>query len=217
MKHSNENRREGLRSFFESHFVKPTYLAEDEIEIINNFLARLYADLGSCNWIEETFSTALDAYWKMKGATREEAQRYEEEIGPQMHQVVIAGQFSRAASDAVKNYIVENIIDTVPYWNAASDPYPPPDIESMDEPFRRFFLLLNDLVQEMNARNNPAQAMSFLASLMAAFALTYPISYLDSDPYIQRYLKNEVINTPIDDDYTYCLCRDMDYMLFDRF
>jgi hypothetical protein len=217
MKPSNENHRQGIKMYLYSPSVQPIMLAAEEIEIINMFLARLYADLGSINWIKMTFTTSLDAYWKTKGATREDAKRYEEAIGPQMRQVVIARQFSRTTTDAVKNYVVENMVDTVQYWNGYSDPYPPPNIENMDEPFRHFFLLLRDLVQEMDKKINPAQAASFLASLMAAFALTYPISYLASDLYFQRYVKNEVIDEPLDDDYTFYLCRGMDYMLFDRF
>jgi hypothetical protein len=87
----------------------------------------------------------------------------------------------------------------------------------MDEPFRHFFVLLKDLVQEMEKRGNPAQAISFLASVMAAFALTYPVNYLAADHYFQNYVKNEVGDKPTDDDYTFYLCRDMDYMFFDRF
>lgn len=184
---------------------------------MNGFLVRLYADLGSINWIKMAFTTSLDAYWKTKGATMEVAKEYEEGIGPQMQRVVIARQFTRASLDTVKNHIVENMVDTVSYWNASTDPYPPSNIEDMKEPFRSFFLLVKDLVGEMEQRNNPSTATEFLASLMAAFALTYPTNYLAADPYFQRYLKNEVINEAIDDDYTFYLCRDMNYMLFDRF
>jgi hypothetical protein len=211
MKQPNENHRLGIEAYFHSPSVQPIMLAAEEIEIINKFLERLYADLGNIIWIKFAFTTALNAYWKTKNATREDAKQHEEVIGPQIHRVIVARQFSRATTDVIKNYIMENTIDTVPYWNDYPDQYPPPGIENMNEPFRRFFLLLKDLVQEMDKRDNPTQSASFLASLIAAVALTYPISYLAADPYFQKYLKNEGINEPLDDDYTFYLCRDMDY------
>jgi hypothetical protein len=217
MKPSNENHQQGIKRYFYSPTTQPIILAAEEIATINLFLARLYADLGSIVWIKSTFTAALDAYWKTKGATKEYAQRFEEEIDPQIHQVVIARQFTRADPSVIKNYVIENTVDTARYWNAYSDPYPPPDIGNMDEPFRHFFVLLKDLVQEMEKRGNPAQAISFLASVMAAFALTYPVNYLAADHYFQNYVKNEVGDKPTDDDYTFYLCRDMDYMFFDRF
>lgn len=217
MESKNKKRQINTASFFDSSNVKPILLTENEVDKLNKFLTRLYSELGSVTWIKLAFTKALDVYWKMRNATREDAMELEGTIDSQIKQVVMTRQFSRLPDDAVKNFVTENTVDIVDYWNSHSDPYPPSNIENMDEPFRAFFLLLRDLAQEMNNKDDPAQAINFIAALMSAFALTYPISYLASDLYFQRYVQNELGYAPLDDDCTFYLCRDIHYMLFDRF
>ena len=217
MKLSGEMHRQTVKYYFDTPSETAIILTHQEYEIIHTLLQQFYKELGNFNWIKMAFLSSLDAYWKKKGLANEVAIQYEGLIGSHMQRFIAARQFYRNPSDVIKTYIVENTINVTKYWHNYYDPYPPLNIEKMDEPYRSFFLLLNDLIDQMDAKENPRDAVTFLASMMAAFALTYPTRYLAEDPYFKGYVKDEVKGDLIDDDYTYYLCKMMDYALLDRY
>jgi hypothetical protein len=216
MKPLTNNHRQSVEHYLYSTSIEALNLSAREIEVINAFLARLYAELGNIIWIKVAFTTTLNAYWNKAGAAKEDALQYEALIGPDLQRVIAARQFTRAPSDVIKSYIREPTANIANYWIGYYDPYPPPGIERMGDPYRSFFLLVSDLVQQMNRKDDVTEAVRFLASLMAAFCLTYPTSYLASDTFFQAYVEKEVNDEPVDDDFTYFLSRDLDYMLLDR-
>jgi hypothetical protein len=217
MNQSDKIHRQAVKDYFSTLSGSLLRLSISEYEVINNILKMLYKDIGSVSWIKTIFMSALDAYWKINNIPDEVAVKCEGSIGSYMQRTVTARQFHRLPDSAIKIYISIPAANTSYYWHNYKDPYPPPNIEELDEPYHSFFLILDDLVRQMETKGNPSDAVIFLATILAAFAQTYPIGYLSDDGGFQTYVKNEVGEKPVDDDYTYYLCRMLDYKLLDRY
>jgi hypothetical protein len=99
MKPLTNNHRQSVEHYLYSTSIEALDLSAREIEVINAFLARLYAELGNIIWIKVAFTTTLNAYWNKAGAAKEDALQYEALIGPDLQRVIAARQFTRAPSD----------------------------------------------------------------------------------------------------------------------
>jgi hypothetical protein len=162
---------------------------------------------------------SLDVYWNKLGISNEHALRHEILIGDYMRQVVMAREFSRfppTTNGSQIEYDSVTITEFTHLWHPYYDQGLPKNIDTFDEPYRKIFSLIKDLSNLLLEANSNLQAMSFLASLLGVFALSYPIEQLNADLYFHRYLVDEVQDTSTDDDYTYYLCRMIEYSLFNR-
>ena len=176
-------------------------------------------EVGNLNWLIRIFTHSLDVYWNKLGTQIAQALKHESQIGDYVRQVVMARQFSRFPSITNGSQIEYDSVTITKFshlWHPYYDQNLPKDIDTLDEPYRKIFSLIKDLSNLLLEADNNLQAMSFLASVLGAFALSYPIEKLNADLYFHRYLVDEVQDTPTDDDYTYYLCRMIEYSLFNR-
>jgi hypothetical protein len=198
----------------------PIKISNKEINQINTLLAHLVHEVGDLNWISRIFFHSLDVYWAKMGSPKENALRHEGLIGSYMRQIVMGRQFSRILKNSSSSqipYVSVTIIGFEHFWHPYYDNDLPQGIETFDEPYRKLYSLLKYLSDQMLETANNEEAMKYLASLLGAFALSYPTEYLEADPYFQQYRDNEVQEVSVEDDYIFYLCRMTEYSLFDRF
>jgi hypothetical protein len=224
MKQKNLSHRNAVNYYLQSDAqtpikLTPLKLSDTEVAHFSALLARLVGEIGNLSWLMRIFLHSLDIYWSKVKASKEIALEYEGTIGRYMQQVVIARQFSRipiSATNTQIDYDSVTITGFDRFWHPYYDHDLPHNLENFNEPYLTLYSLLKFLSNQLLATANRAEAMKFLASLLGAFTLSYPNEYLNTDQYFQKYLENEVLGTPVNDDYTYYLCRVIDYSLFDR-
>lgn len=219
MKQTSQSHRNIVNNYFSSNFTKPLKLPDVEIYQSSAIVNRALSEVGNLNWLIRLFIHSLDIYWTKNSASKEYALSHEGMIGGYMRRVVMARQFSRLSPTALSSPIEYDSVTSNEFdrfWHPYYDQDLPQNIDSFIEPYRTMYTLLKYLSIQLLEAANSEDAMKLMGSLFGAFALSYPAKYLENDLYFQQYHEKEIQEGVLDDDYTYYLCRMIDYSLFNR-
>jgi hypothetical protein len=213
MKRSDIMHREAVQQFMDS--TQPLVrLSERDLETIQHYLGRLYQQFGDLNWIDHWFMDTLNAYWNTMPTGNQDAARHEVSINDYQTQMIPARQFERLPASSVQKIVWGSDVNPQRYW-CFNQPYPP-NFELIGEPYRSYYVILDDWLKQLHARDDPQGAMYLSGGFIAGLCQTFPTHHLDQDKDFQRYISEEVLGELTDDDYTFYMSRKMFYILFDR-